>query len=152
MKRYVSDWPDPSFLPLPSPHIPFPRLQDINIVSVAPNDSLVATGSQDKTCKLWHAADLSLSATLSGHRRGVWDARFSPHDRVIATASGDKTLRLWSLADGACVRVFEGHAGGGPSGTIPRAWAADSLCRSRWGAESVDRAHLQVRGHRRSAR
>ena len=84
--------------------------QDINIVSVAPNDSLIASGSQDKTVKLWKSTDLSLKATLKGHRRGVWDCQFSPFDRVLATSSGDRTIKLWSLGDYSCVRTFQGHA------------------------------------------
>jgi len=83
--------------------------KDINIVSVAPNDSLIATGSQDKTVKLWKASDLSLQATFKGHRRGVWDCQFSPFDRVLATGSGDRTIKLWSLGDFSCVRTFQGH-------------------------------------------
>jgi U3 small nucleolar RNA-associated protein 13 len=83
--------------------------KDINIVSVAPNDSLVATGSQDKTVKLWKSNDLSLQATLKGHRRGVWDCQFSPHDRILATGSGDRSIKVWSLSDYSCVRTFQGH-------------------------------------------
>lgn len=83
--------------------------KDINIVVVAPNDSMIATGSQDKTIKLWRATDLSTVATLKGHRRGIWDCQFSPHDRVLATSSGDKTIKVWSLADFSCVRTFQGH-------------------------------------------
>eukprot|EP00934_Nitzschia_sp_Nitz4_P002805 Nitzschia sp. Nitz4//scaffold5_size260463//197221//200295//NITZ4_001010-RA/size260463-processed-gene-0.93-mRNA-1//1//CDS//3329555424//2795//frame0 len=83
--------------------------KDINIVSIAPNDSLIASGSQDKTIKLWNAVDLSLRATLKGHRRGVWDCQFSPIDRVLASSSADKTIKLWSLGDFSCVRTFQGH-------------------------------------------
>merc|ERR1712166_204318 len=63
----------------------------------------------DKTVKLWNCTDLSLKATLKGHRRGVWDCQFSPIDRVVATSSGDKTIKIWSLGDYSCVRTFQGH-------------------------------------------
>ncbi|KAL3791169.1 hypothetical protein ACHAWO_013600 [Cyclotella atomus] len=86
--------------------------KDINIVSVAPNDSLIATGSQDKTVKLWRSTDLALQATLKGHKRGIWDCQFSKTDRVLATASGDRTIKLWSIADSSCVRTFQGHMAG----------------------------------------
>mmetsp|Transcript_4150 Transcript_4150/g.6040 ORF Transcript_4150/g.6040 Transcript_4150/m.6040 type:complete len:1049 (+) Transcript_4150:69-3215(+) len=86
--------------------------KDINIVSVAPNDSFVATGSQDKTVKLWSSTDFALKGILKGHKRGVWDCQFSNHDRVIATCSGDKTIKLWSLTDFCCLRTFQGHSAG----------------------------------------
>ena len=56
---------------------------------VAPDDQLLATGSQDKTAKLWDRRDLSLVATLLGHKRGIWCAQFSPADRLLATGSAD---------------------------------------------------------------
>lgn len=83
--------------------------KDINAVAVAPNDSVVATASQDRTAKIWKLPDLVLGVTLRGHKRGVWAVAFSPVDQAVATASGDKTVRLWALKDGACLRTFEGH-------------------------------------------
>jgi len=55
--------------------------KDINTIAVSPNDSLIATGSQDKLIKLWNSSNLlSAVATLTGHRRGVWKVVFSPVD------------------------------------------------------------------------
>ena len=104
-----SDWSDVEATELEAAASVRGHEKDINILSVAPNDSLVASGSQDKTIKLWNSTDLSLKATLKGHRRGVWDCQFSPIDRVLASSSGDKTIKLWSLSDYSCVRTFQGH-------------------------------------------
>jgi U3 small nucleolar RNA-associated protein 13 len=102
------DGSDP--LELQASHSARAHEKDINIVSIAPNDLLIATGSQDKTVKLWKSSDLSLLATLKGHKRGVWDCQFSSYDRVLATSSGDRTVKLWSLSDKySCVRTFQGH-------------------------------------------
>lgn len=83
--------------------------KDINSVSCSPNDSIVATASQDKTVKLWNASDLSCVAILRGHKRGVWKAVFSPVDKVLASCSGDKTVKIWSMSDFSLLRSFEGH-------------------------------------------
>ena len=44
--------------------------KDINCTTLAPNDAILATGSQDKTIKLWGADSLTPLATLRGHKRG----------------------------------------------------------------------------------
>ncbi|KAK9764386.1 U3 small nucleolar RNA-associated protein 13, variant 2 [Basidiobolus ranarum] len=83
--------------------------KDINSVAVAPNDKFFATGSQDKTAKIWNAEDGQLVATCNGHKRGVWCVQFSPVDQVLATSSGDKTIKIWSMTDFTCLKTFEGH-------------------------------------------
>ncbi|KAH9286790.1 Transducin beta-like protein 3 [Echinococcus granulosus] len=89
----------------------------INCVHVSSNGRFLATGSRDKTAKIW-SLDLLLAGkdmqpkligSLIGHRRGVWSVRFSDHERVLLTASGDKDLRLWNLKDMTCIHTFEGH-------------------------------------------
>ncbi|PWN51000.1 WD40 repeat-like protein [Violaceomyces palustris] len=97
--------------------------KDINSLDIAPNNALLASGSQDRTAKVFSlsytapskannqtaSASLKPLATCKGHKRGVWSVKFSPVDLALATASGDKTVRLWSLKDYSCVKIFEGH-------------------------------------------
>uniref|UniRef100_A0A9L0R2U5 Transducin beta like 3 n=1 Tax=Equus caballus TaxID=9796 RepID=A0A9L0R2U5_HORSE len=83
--------------------------KDINSVAVAPNDKLLATGSQDRTAKLWALPQCQLLGVFLGHRRGLWCVQFSPMDQVLATASADGTVKLWALQDFSCLKTFEGH-------------------------------------------
>lgn len=84
--------------------------KDINCVTVAPNDSLVASASQDKTIRLWNPDDLSAIATLHGHKRGVWKVVFSPADKgVLMSCSGDRTVKIWSLTDFTVLKTLEGN-------------------------------------------
>uniref|UniRef100_A0A3P8WAM9 Transducin beta like 3 n=1 Tax=Cynoglossus semilaevis TaxID=244447 RepID=A0A3P8WAM9_CYNSE len=86
--------------------------KDINSVAVSPNDKLLASGSQDRTAKLWsltREGNLGLLGVFRGHRRGVWAVCFSPVDQVLATSSADGTTKLWSLQDFSCLKTFEGH-------------------------------------------
>ncbi|MCI4385087.1 hypothetical protein PGIGA_G00046290 [Pangasianodon gigas] len=83
--------------------------KDVNSVAVSPNDKLLASGSQDRTAKLWSLTDMSLLGVFRGHRRGIWCVHFSPVDQVLASASADGTIKLWGLHDFSCLKTFEGH-------------------------------------------
>ncbi|KAH6766626.1 Transducin family protein / WD-40 repeat family protein [Perilla frutescens var. hirtella] len=83
--------------------------KDINSIAVAPNDSLVCSGSQDRTAVIWRLPDLVSVVVLKGHKRGIWSVEFSPVDQCVITASSDKTIKIWSISDGSCLKTFEGH-------------------------------------------
>ncbi|KAH9609357.1 hypothetical protein KSS87_015340 [Heliosperma pusillum] len=83
--------------------------KDINSVAVSPDDSLVCSGSQDRTARLFKLPELVEVGTLVGHKRGIFSVEFSPVDPCVLTASGDKTIKLWSVRDHSCLKTFEGH-------------------------------------------
>jgi len=94
--------------------------KDINSLDISPNDRFLASGSQDRTAKLFEIqyivgagrtprGEFKHIGTFVGHKRGVWTVRFGRAERVLATGSGDKTVKLWSLDDYSCLKTFEGH-------------------------------------------
>lgn len=84
--------------------------KDINAISISPNDSIFATASYDKTCKIWNLDDGEFQATLANHKRGLWDVSFCQYDKLLATCSGDKTIKIWSLDTYSVIKTLEGHS------------------------------------------
>ena len=67
----------------------------------------MATGSRDKTIKIWDARGTCL-LTLRGHDHWVRALVFHPGGKFLLSVSDDKTLRCWDLSqEGKCVRVLD---------------------------------------------
>jgi len=54
---------------------------------------------------LWDADQLSLVATMKGHKKGVWDVKFSHWDQLLATSSADASIKIWNLVSFDCIKV-----------------------------------------------
>ena len=65
-------------------------------VSFSPDGSLIASGSQDNTVKLWHRNG-KLLKTLYGHNAPVWQVDFSPQENALVSSSEDQTVIVWDL-------------------------------------------------------
>ena len=83
----------------------------VSSVAVSHDGRFLATGSLDKTARLWDVASGTSVAMLEGHSDGVTSVAFSHDGRFLATGSRDNTARLWDVASGTSVAVVEGHSG-----------------------------------------
>ncbi|NJM71045.1 MAG: WD40 repeat domain-containing protein [Scytonema sp. RU_4_4] len=79
----------------------------VNSVCFSPDGKTIASGSDDKTIKLW-SLDGYLLHTLTGHGSRVNKVVFSPDGKTIASGSEDTTLKLWSL-NGHLLHTLTGH-------------------------------------------
>ncbi len=61
---------------------------DVESVSFNPAGTIIASGSQDNTVKLWNMANGQILRTLSGHTYFVYALTFSPDGQTLATAAG----------------------------------------------------------------
>jgi WD40 repeat protein len=70
---------------------------------------MLASGSSDKTIKLWDVASGRELRTLSGHADSVWSITFSPDGKALASGGDDATIKLWDSASGRVLRTLSGH-------------------------------------------
>ncbi|KAL3584819.1 hypothetical protein FPOAC2_14600 [Fusarium poae] len=69
----------------------------------------LASGSDDKTVKIWDAATGVCEQTLEGHGDWVRSVVFSADGQRLASGSSDNTVKIWDAATGACEQTLEGH-------------------------------------------
>ena len=76
-----------------------------------PNSYLLASGSIDKTIRIWDVSNTNLRhvRTLRGHTSVVRSVAWSPDGRTLASASWDGTVRLWNPDNGINFAVLRGH-------------------------------------------
>ncbi|KYQ89824.1 putative dynein regulator [Tieghemostelium lacteum] len=70
----------------------------------------LATGSRDKTIKIWELATGRCLQTYIGHDNWVRSVRFHPCGKFLISVGDDKTMRVWDIAQGRCIKtISEAH-------------------------------------------
>lgn len=80
------------------------------VESIVFNETMLASGSQDRTIKLWDIKSGNLLQTLKGHDKGVWCLNFFTKNLLIS-GSHDGTIKVWNIKTGACLRTLLAHDG-----------------------------------------
>jgi WD40 repeat protein len=83
----------------------------VTCVAFTADGKTLATGSADKTIKLWEVATAKERFTLKGHSNWVYALAFAPDGKTLVTGSYDKTARFWETATGKELASLEAHSG-----------------------------------------
>ena len=90
-------------------------------VAWSPDGQTLASGSSDKSIKLWDVASGQEKATLAGHSGGVVEVAWSPDGKTLASGSQDRSVKLWDSTTGKEQATLAGHSGS----VLSVAWSPD---------------------------
>lgn len=151
-RRMASKWPKPAWHPpwklyrVVSGHLGWVRS-----LAVDPGNEYFATGSGDRTIKIWDLASGQLKLTLTGHIEQVTGLAISPRHPYMFSCGLDKMVKCWDLEQNKVIRHYHGHLSGvyslalHPKLDVLMTGGRDSVCRV-WDMRTKVQVHC-LSGH-----
>mmetsp|Transcript_2394 Transcript_2394/g.4480 ORF Transcript_2394/g.4480 Transcript_2394/m.4480 type:complete len:481 (+) Transcript_2394:283-1725(+) len=112
-------------IPTPDWHAPWKlstvlssHLGWVRSLAFDPTNDMFASGSADRTIKIWDLAKASVGAsdalklTLTGHISPVRGLAFSSRHPYLFSAGEDKMVKCWDLETNQVIRHYHGHLSG----------------------------------------
>ncbi len=81
----------------------------VRSVAWHPAGTLLASGSDDQSVKLWDVRTGQCRKTLRGHTNAVRSVAFSPASAILASGSQDETIKLWETRTGRRLSTLRGE-------------------------------------------
>jgi WD40 repeat protein len=75
----------------------------MNCVTVSPDGSLLASGSENGRIGLWDAKTGAWQRSIDAHTRGVRSLSFSPDGQTLLSGGTDKTVKMWKVGRGTAI-------------------------------------------------
>lgn len=72
-------------------------------------ERMLATGSGDKTVKLWSLDDYSCLKTFEGHSNSVLRVDFLNAGTQLVSAASDGLVKLWNIQEEECITTLDNH-------------------------------------------
>lgn len=90
----------------------------VNAVTMAPNNTCLASASEDGTARIFAIRGGSgefiqggQSRSLEGHDGSVNDISFSTDSQAVVTCGNDGTIKIWDVVGGDCLLTLAGKGG-----------------------------------------
>ena len=83
----------------------------VQALAYAPQQLMLASGSADRTVRLWNLDTLSLKRSYSGPRDFVTSLAFSQNGKLLAAGALDGRIHVWSVLSSRRLRALSGHRG-----------------------------------------